>query len=506
MQPPRRHPLRVAFTLSLIAVLWLLFAPIAIGGQVAYVIINGNSMEPGMRRGDLAILRQASSYAVGDVVTYRHPEIGPVIHRIIAREEARFVFQGDNNNFIDPYQPHADELIGRLWLHIPRVGTALAFLRQPPVFALLVVLTLGSVTMSTGQLPLKARRRRAASPAAQPMASFERAALLNHGLTALLVLGLGALALGALAFSRPLSQLVNASINFTQHAEFAYSAAAPAGLYDAPHVHTGDPVFRRVSDTVAVTVNYRFAGAHPRALSGSAQLQLELSDGAGWRRTMPLGPSTPFSGDAISLDGTLSFAALQQLIDHFEAQSGTTRSSYNLAIIPQVQINGSLAGEPLAEAFAPRMEFVIDAQRLRPAQPATPALVTQNGSLSSVREQPARLQLWLLDLEVLTARRLALAGLEIALVGGLLVAWALARELRRDPQAAIRLRYGPLLVRASDPEPWAGEACELPSIADLARLAERLAQPIFVVEQETTLAYYVRDGERLYRVSLPGAN
>lgn len=502
----RRQPLRIALTLALAAAVWLSLAPMQLGGSVAYVIVNGNSMEPGMRRGDLAIVRRAAHYAPGEVVTYRHPTIGPIIHRIIGLEGERFVFQGDNNDFIDSYRPTADELIGRLWLYIPRAGMALQFLRQPPIFALLAALVLGTATMSTGQLPFSSRRRRAALPATEGAGALDQPTLLNYALTALLLLGLVALGLGALAFSRPPTYLASETLPFTQHAEFAYSAEAPADLYDGPQIRTGDPIFRRVSETVAVQVSYRLESDHPHALGGEAQLLAELSDGAGWRRTLPLGAVIPFAGATVSLSGTLVLAEIQGLIERFESQTGTSRDSYSLALLPSVQLQGTLGGAQLAERFEPRMEFVLDAQRLRPAQSDAESQMVQAGNLSITRERPATLQLWVLQLDVLTARRLALVGLEIALVGGLLVGWGLARALRRDEQAAVRLRYGSLLVRVHADGSWAQSACELRAIEDLARLAERLGQPILIVENGPTAGYYVRDGERLYRVALRATN
>src|SRR5690242_13524376 len=74
-----------ALLLALLGAAWVAFAPTRFGGQAAYVIVSGISMEPSFHRGDLAILRQTNDYAIGDVVTYRHPTIGPVIHRIIGR-------------------------------------------------------------------------------------------------------------------------------------------------------------------------------------------------------------------------------------------------------------------------------------------------------------------------------------------------------------------------------------------------------------------------------------
>src|SRR6266496_6188934 len=118
--PSRRHwfaKLFAPFLLVLFGSALIAFAPLQLGGQAAFVIVNGNSMEPLYHRGDLVILRTADDYQVGDIVTYRHPQIGPVIHRIIGRDAERFVFRGDHNNFIDPYRPIRSELIGKSWIY-----------------------------------------------------------------------------------------------------------------------------------------------------------------------------------------------------------------------------------------------------------------------------------------------------------------------------------------------------------------------------------------------------
>jgi signal peptidase I len=58
-----------------VAIAWIIFAPIQFGGQVAYVIVNGNSMQPLYLQGDLVIVHRAAVYQVGDIVTYHHPDI-----------------------------------------------------------------------------------------------------------------------------------------------------------------------------------------------------------------------------------------------------------------------------------------------------------------------------------------------------------------------------------------------------------------------------------------------
>ncbi len=70
-----------------LAAIWLAFAPANLGGQVSYVLVNGISMEPGFHTGDLAIMRLATNYQVGDIVAYADAQMNAnVIHRIIGIE------------------------------------------------------------------------------------------------------------------------------------------------------------------------------------------------------------------------------------------------------------------------------------------------------------------------------------------------------------------------------------------------------------------------------------
>src|SRR3954453_16110075 len=163
------HTFFAALLLALLGAAWVAFAPTRFGGQAAYVMVSGISMEPNFHRGDLAILRVADDYAIGDVVTYRHPTIGPVIHRIIKRDGDRFVFKGDNNSWIDEYHPTQDELIGKLWIHLPAAGKLVEQLRIPRNMAALVAV-MGVMVMTTGTGSVGRRPRRQ---------SFRRTALLN---------------------------------------------------------------------------------------------------------------------------------------------------------------------------------------------------------------------------------------------------------------------------------------------------------------------------------------
>jgi signal peptidase len=118
-----------------------LLAPVNLGGRSAFAVIVGASMQPMLEQGDLAIVRQARSYKVGDVVLYHSNSLQRhVMHRIVRRNGDRFTLRGDANSFADPDQPTRSEIIGRYWFVVPRAGSVVEWLQQPLQAALLVFL------------------------------------------------------------------------------------------------------------------------------------------------------------------------------------------------------------------------------------------------------------------------------------------------------------------------------------------------------------------------------
>jgi signal peptidase len=134
---------RIGFALTVALVgAWVFFLrPTALGGPASYLFVSGTSMLPTLQTGDLVIARADANYEAGDIVAYRVPEGQPgagalVIHRIIGGNGVGgFDIQGDNRDEPDDWHPRASDIVGSLWLRIPGAGTAIAWIKQPGVFA-----------------------------------------------------------------------------------------------------------------------------------------------------------------------------------------------------------------------------------------------------------------------------------------------------------------------------------------------------------------------------------
>jgi signal peptidase I len=101
---------------------WHFFAPIQLGGKASYAFIVGPSMQPNFQSGDLAITRAQTAYHPGDVVIYVSPKKRWVIHRIASVcADGGYLMRGDNNGWYDLSCVAQEDIVGKLWYHIPSV-------------------------------------------------------------------------------------------------------------------------------------------------------------------------------------------------------------------------------------------------------------------------------------------------------------------------------------------------------------------------------------------------
>ena len=121
---------------------WIFFLrPQNLGGPAAYVMVSGESMEPTYETGDFVVARLLDSYDVGDVMVYRVPEGNAgagrlIIHRVIGGNmEDGFITQGDNRETPDQWRPKEEDVVGKLWFHVPNAASAFPYLRSPIVLA-----------------------------------------------------------------------------------------------------------------------------------------------------------------------------------------------------------------------------------------------------------------------------------------------------------------------------------------------------------------------------------
>lgn len=108
---------------------WLMW-PMSLGGRTALVFVSGESMSPALEHQDLVVVRNDVGFGVGDVVVFAIPGDGPgagrwVVHRVVDQVGDGYVMQGDNRDWIDPWRPTDDDVVGTVVARWPGGGSVI---------------------------------------------------------------------------------------------------------------------------------------------------------------------------------------------------------------------------------------------------------------------------------------------------------------------------------------------------------------------------------------------
>jgi signal peptidase I len=519
---PTRKLVSSALGLLALGCLWFYFAPAPLGGSTSYVVTHGVSMEPHFHTGDLALVRSQGSYHVGEVVAYHNKELHTIVlHRIIGRDGSRYIFKGDNNDFVDFEHPAASQLIGALWIHIPGAGGTLQSIRSP---ALVGILIAAGILILTGAAFTRHRRRRGkqrrtgeggARPSTHAPTHTANPAVgvLAIGTVALLPF----VALALLAFTRAPAQRRPYKIPYKQSGTFSYSAdAAPGPVYADDRAVTGDPLFTHVLRTVDLHYAYAFHATAPHSLGGKASLSAAIESTDGWRTTLALGAPTYFRGDRAVATGTLDLISLLALMRRVELTTGA-RGSETLTITPHVSVTGASDLVPIHATFSPEIKFALEEAELRPdaaggrAGATEPTATSQfssssSGAATGARAESMFLSLGIARLSVGTARTIALVAIAILLAALLATLaflqpiLALVRPRGRDEAASIRARYGRLIVSVAHVSQLPGvSVIDVADMESLARIAEHYDRSILHETTGTGDAFWVTDESGQFR-------
>jgi signal peptidase I len=492
-------------SLVLLGAGWFFFAPTQLGGSDAYVQIYGTSMQPHFHAGDLVIVRATNStFRVGDIVAYRNPTLGNhvVLHRIIEITGGRYVFKGDNNDFIDSYHPTRNELVGHMWVHAPVVGRYLVWAHGSHLFLVAGIMALITLLLGAGFGSRRVGRRARTDapkrlPAAPAGSGRSFGALPATAAAALVAFA----ALATLSFARPLTTHAVAQGVYTQTGHFSYDAPSPEGarVYGSTTVTTGQPLFLRIVHNANFHFAYALSSAKIHAVSGTIALDAQVASPNGWKRTLHLAAPMSFSGDRTTITGGLSFRSLTKLLQRVDALSNLNGGTYTLTLLPKVHIHGIVNGNPVNDHFAPQLPLTLDPNELQLQQSsatgagATSAL-TQAASGSGTVTVASHIALLKLKLSVSLARRVSLVGGALAailLLAGILLG---LRSRKADEGEQIARQYRDLIVAVDGlPATPAATVVRTSSIEGLARIADQAGRMVMHTEHAGLHTYFVED-------------
>jgi signal peptidase I len=504
-----RSGLFTAAFVCLAIVAWLYLAPTQIGGTTSYVVTSGISMEPSFHTGDLALVRPADQYRVGQVVAYHSTLLHvTVLHRIVAHRGGRYFFKGDNNNFIDPTHPTRNELIGALWVRVPHGGRVLAWLHSPLTAAALTGFAALLVLSAFGERRRRRNRRKRASESGRQGAirmnnqSHGAGRLINvRALLIASVVAMGAfLSLGVIAFTSPLHRSVAVKTNYNQQVTFGYHASAPAGpVYPAGVVRTGQPIFLQLVHSAQARVDYRLNTSAPASLSGTQKVTLQVTGPTGWTRNFQLVGPTHFTGTSASSVVTLDLKQLQSVLARVQKLTGVSADSgYTIAVVPKVHVTGTVAGQPINTSFAPKLSFQLQGMQLQPSAAGGGLNPSQKGSVAGIATTTNTLGIAGHSLSVQTIRWAALGGflLALAVALGTLV---FRRNQPFEEAARIQEQYGHLMVPIINADDLGWPPIDVPNIKALVRLADSGERLILHHRGAGVDTYLVNDDGTVYR-------
>ncbi|MEY2430652.1 MAG: signal peptidase [Acidimicrobiaceae bacterium] len=486
-------------TITLLAIAIVMIAavvgrPTAWGGTTAYVTTRGTSMAPSIHTGDLAVVRKAAHYDVGDVVAYHSNVLDTaVLHRIVDVADGRFATKGDNNSFIDPDHPSATEITGKLWTRVPKGGQALAAAGA------------SALPGGAGALLFFGRNRRRPRPKALP--SPARAHTWRTITLSFCGLAVASSVLGVLAFTRPTVATTTEQLHYVHSGAFTYAMPVLSdAVYQASELKTGDPVFLSIVNTLDVTFDYHIDGVTPDSAGGDIAMTATVTGNSGWHRTLELAARRQFSSDRTSVVGTLDLVALRALITQVEFSTGF-RGSYAVTVAPQVDARARLSDQPVADTFAPQLAFDLDTIQLRiasasgSAERAATLQPKQERTVDHGSTSQAELGAGQFHALVGVLRLLAVL-LGLGSVGAAAVCWRVGKHRFGSTEAGITLRHGHRVVEISTMPHMERSVTNVTGMSDLVRVAEAHQSSILRESNADRHIYWCEADGRLYRYAV----
>lgn len=482
------------------ATMWLLAAPPQLGGSTTYVTTRGNSMQPAFSTGDLAVLRKAPSYRVGDVVGYTSNTLSTtVMHRIVAIEDGQYVFRGDNNDFLDPDSVRPQQLQGKLALRIPQGGVWIGRLTSAPALAAMTLLLLlgggKARTMTRRQLRRDAQGPTTRGGAAANLVPFGVRTVAAVAL-AMAIVGVTVILLGPQHAARATATAPAAAPTPAQPSSttFTYRAQVPESpAYDGRIVTEPQPVFRTLADAVEVRFLHQFGTPVSNA---TVTIRAEMSTANGWVSTVPL-------ADAVVVSGSRYEGVVEVSLDRLE------RRANDAAKVINGQPAGAISVDLVTEVVPPRgapiraaVPLLLDPLSLRPEQGAQTAFTVDHAPAGDINA-PANpgVAMFGRRVQVPSAETAVAIVAGLALIGAALLAVLAAKRQRGPVATAVARRHRAHLLSV---EPIAVPAdrpvVDVADVDELVRLAQRYGALVLHWCRGDVHTYVVLEDEATYRV------
>ncbi|MDO8435923.1 MAG: signal peptidase I [bacterium] len=133
----------LAFIVAVALLLIVSIFPIT-GNYKVMTVISG-SMAPAIKTGSVVIVKPASDYKIGDVITFGpySKTKAPTSHRIydikVVNSQPVYITKGDVNNAPDTREIQKSDIVGKVLFSVPYLGYAVDFAKKPIGFMLIII-------------------------------------------------------------------------------------------------------------------------------------------------------------------------------------------------------------------------------------------------------------------------------------------------------------------------------------------------------------------------------
>ena len=110
----------------------------ALSGTYHSYLVQSGSMEPTIMTGDVIFVLAKESYVKNDVVTFKENDRRVVTHRIVGTQSGSFTTKGDANRTEDNGSVSPQNIIGKVFFIVPKLGYLVSFSRTLPGFIILI--------------------------------------------------------------------------------------------------------------------------------------------------------------------------------------------------------------------------------------------------------------------------------------------------------------------------------------------------------------------------------
>jgi signal peptidase I len=482
------------FALVALFALW----PTQLGGYTSYLVTHGISMEPRFHTGDLAILRQAANYRVGEIVAYHSRTLHTVVmHRIVAIHGGLYSFKGDNNSWVDLAPTTRSELIGSLVVRVPHGGIFLKWADNPVgiVVAVLGVLTIGGKTATTrsrsgsgkGKGKGLSKHFMLAPPPVKGGLLTTAPPGLRTALAVTAVAGILGLALGAVGWTGPTTKVTISQVPQASSTTFSYTASVPkTAAYGGTTVTSPEPVFRKLVSTVDVHLAYRGS-------PGTMGVVADLSSTDGWQSTVVLAAPERFTTDRYDSTVALDLPALGDLAAAASTASGISQYGLTVDVVDHVNTAGG-------RRLTATLSLSLTPLELTLSGGASALVVVSSSSVPKATTGPRTISALGRHVTAATARSLSVVLLVGALLAGAVLGLLVRRSAPASEGVGILRRYAPLLVAVHPmPAPQGRQVVDVTTFATLAQLAERYGLLVLHWSRNGVETFIVQDQGATYR-------